>query len=272
MGFVIVGEERRDLELYYSLVIIVANSMKNLVLVLSSILSVVQAFAPHITKGYSKNKYDTFPNKLCYIQSNRYAAKKINRSMQIQAVNTVNVKRISVCTEELCQCQGEGYESGGAADATLDTLQSLDLSFPIDDVGCLGACGMGSMVAIDYENGDSVLVDGLQSTLVELGIEQESPNVVASTSDIVDNLTSSKSESESVASSSINERAVSSSSTTTSIEESETEAAVKIVTQPKLDDVRDRMRKEAADMSTEVPNPWLNMASYLAKKAFGSTE
>ena len=226
--------------------------MKNVVLVLSSILSVVQAFAPHTTKGYSKNKYDTFPNKLCNIQSNRYAAKKINRSMQIQAVNSANVKRISVCTEELCQCQGEGYESGGAADATLEKLNSLDLSFPIDDVGCLGACGMGSMVAIDYENGDSILVDGLQSTLIELGIEQESPNVVVSTSEIVDNLTSSKSESESVASSSINERAV---------------------TQPKIvDDVRDRMRKEAADMSTEVPNPWLNMASYLAKKAFGSTE
>ena len=246
--------------------------MKNVVLVLSSILSVVQAFAPHTTKGYSKNKYDTFPNKLCNIQSNRCAARKINRSMQIQAVNTANVKRISVCTEELCQCQGEGYEMGGAADATLETLHCLHLSFPIDDVGCLGACGMGSMVAIDYENGDSILVDGLQSTLVELGIEQEeSNNVVASTSEIVDNLTSSKSESESVASSSINERAVVTSSTTTLIEETETEA-VKI-TQPKIvDDVRDRMRKEAADMSTEVPNPWLNMASYLAKKAFGSTE
>jgi len=183
--------------------------MKNVVLVLSSILSVVQAFAPHTTNGYSKNKYDTFPNKLCNIQSNRYAAKKINRSMQIQAVNTANVKRISVCTEELCQCQGEGYESGGAADATLETLNSLDLSFPIDDVGCLGACGMGSMVAIDYQNGDSILVDGLQSTLVELGIEQEeSNNVVASTSEIVDNLTSSKSESESIASNSIDDNVV----------------------------------------------------------------
>jgi len=209
MGFVIVGGEKRLLGLIYSLVLIVPNSMKNVVLVLSSILSVVQAFAPHTTNGYSKNKYDTFPNKLCNIQSNRYAAKKINRSMQIQAVNTANVKRISVCTEELCQCQGEGYESGGAADATLETLNSLDLSFPIDDVGCLGACGMGSMVAIDYQNGDSILVDGLQSTLVELGIEQEeSNNVVASTSEIVDNLTSSKSESESIASNSIDDNVV----------------------------------------------------------------
>ena len=253
--------------------------MKNVVLVLFSILSVVQAFAPYFSttaKGYSKNKkYYTFPNKI-NIQSNRYSAEKINRSMQLQAVNSANVKRISVCTEELCQCQGEGYESGGAADATLETLKSLDLSFPIDDVGCLGACGMGSMVAIDYENGDSILVDGLQSTLLELGIEQEeSNNVVASASEIVDNLTSSKSESESVASNGIDNNTVVSSSTTTSIEETETEA-VKIVTQskkePKLVDVRDRMRQEAADMSTEVPNPWLNMASYLAKKAFGSSE
>ena len=258
--------------------------MKNVVLVLFSILSVVQAFATNFfatTKGYSKNKkYDTFPNKI-NIQSNRYSAEKINRSMQLQAVNSANVKRISVCTEELCQCQGEGYESGGAADATLETLKSLDLSFPIDDVGCLGACGMGSMVAIDYENGDSILVDGLQSTLLELGIEQEeSNNVVASASEIVDDLTSSKSESESIASSSssIDDRVVASSSTTSTIEESEMEA-VKIVTQPmikkespRINDVRDRMRKEAADMSTEVPNPWLNMASYLAKKAFGSSE
>lgn len=37
---------------------------------------------------------------------------------------------------------------------------------------------------------------------------------------------------------------------------------------PLLADPRERMRQEAADI--EVENPWINMASYLAKKAFGS--
>lgn len=54
-------------------------------------------------------------------------------------VNThLPVSRISVCTGELCQCQGEQYEyTGGAADAVVDELQRIGLPFPIDEVGCL---------------------------------------------------------------------------------------------------------------------------------------
>ena len=54
-----------------------------------------------------------------------------------------DVKRISVCTEELCQCQGEEYEyTGGASDAALEELQGLGLACPVEEVGCMGACGM----------------------------------------------------------------------------------------------------------------------------------
>ena len=51
-------------------------------------------------------------------------------------------------------------------------------------MGCLGACGMGTMVAIDFDNGDSIMTDGLQSTLLELGIDaQKAPPPSVSTVD-----------------------------------------------------------------------------------------
>ena len=165
--------------------------------------------------------------------------------------------RISVCAGELCQCQGEEYEfTGGASDAAIQELRQLDLKFPIDEVGCLGACGMGTMIAIDYENGDSIMTDGLESTYAELGISSAKTQLSTDasdeqSSDIVEATSSS---------------AVASDETTTPV-------ATKQKHSPKeLVDVRERMRKEAADV--EVENPWLKMGSYLAKKAsdklFGS--
>lgn len=171
-------------------------------------------------------------------------------------VNTkVPVTRISVCAGELCQCQGEEFEyTGGASDAAIQELRQLDLKFPIDEVGCLGACGMGTMIAIDYENGDSIMTDGLESTLTELGISaktqlstdesvQSSDNVEAAASSIVADDATSK-----------------------------TVATKKKPSAKELVDVRERMRQETAVV--EVENPWLKMGSYLAKKAtdklFGS--
>ena len=103
---------------------------------------------------------------------------------------------------------------------------------------------MGTMVAIDYENGGSIMTDGLVSTVVELGIQLHltpktletasaihGPTVVAATSSNSHNRIEPISESEKP---------------------------------PILADARDRMRTEAA---IEVGNPWMNMASYLAKKA-----
>ena len=176
-------------------------------------------------------------------------------SEEVVVKTKVPVTRISVCAGELCQCQGEEFEfTGGASDAAIQELRQLDLKFPIDEVGCLGACGMGTMIAIDYENGDSIMTDGLDSTYAELGI---SAKTQLSTDE--SELTSDTNEATSL--------------TVVSDETSTPLATKKKKVPPKeLVDVRERMRKEAADV--EVENPWLKMGSYLAKKAsdklFGS--
>jgi hypothetical protein len=106
------------------------------------------------------------------------------------------------------------------------------------------------MVAIDYENGDSIMTDGLESTLVELGIQPqpqkqqavlEPSSAIPETEIIVEGVATSDS---------YNNR-------------------IEIIPEPEmkpplLADARDRMRTEAI---SEVENPWINMASYLAKKA-----
>jgi len=167
----------------------------------------------------------------------------------------VPVTRISVCAGELCQCQGEEFEfTGGASDAAIQELRQLDLKFPIDEVGCLGACGMGTMIAIDYENGDSIMTDGLDSTYAELGISAKTQ------------LSTDESE--------LTSDTIEATSLTVVSDETSTPLATKKKKVPpkELVDVRERMRKEAADV--EVENPWLKMGSYLAKKAsdklFGS--
>ena len=57
----------------------------------------------------------------------------------VGAVNTaIPISRISVCTGELCQCQGEQYEyTGGAASAVIEELLNIGLPFPVDEVGCM---------------------------------------------------------------------------------------------------------------------------------------
>ena len=108
---------------------------------------------------------------------------------------------------------------------------------------------MGTMVAIDYENGDSIMTDGFESTLVELGIQPQpqkqqavlEPSSAIPETEIVDGVATSNSYNK----------------------------HIEIIPEPEmkpplLADVRDRMRTEA---TSEVENPWMNMASYLAKKA-----
>ena len=141
------------------------------------------------------------------------------------------------------------------------------------------------MIAIDYINGDSILVNGLQSTLMELGLQQESTPLSVSESE---SLSTDKCESggdgDGVAykynscKEEVTESASISKTTpiTTSLAEQEKlesdkevieTKTVKPMKDPMLADVRDRMRQEAEE---EAQNPWINMASYLAKKAFGS--
>lgn len=92
---------------------------------------------------------------------------------------------------------------------------------------------MGTMIAIDYENGDSIMTDGLESTLKELGIQRQIDPLTLETDNTI-------------------------------IESKEYNIVAGMEKPPLLADARDRMRQEAAG---EVENPWIKMASYLAKKA-----
>jgi len=180
-----------------------------------------------------------------------------------------SVSRISVCGGELCQCQGD-FEWGGASDHAIETLNSLNLPFDVDEVGCLGACGRGTMIAVDFCNGDSFVLDGLESTLTELGLQtnnelfggkqaSEEPSIdlvsvdeinTSVVSEEIPNVTQAIREVEGV-----NRQRARSPSTSGA-----PSATV---------DVRERMRQEAAE---EAQNPWMNMASYLFKKAIGSDD
>ena len=157
-------------------------------------------------------------------------------------INT-RVARISVCTGELCQCQGDYEDTGGAADDALQKLRSL-VTFPVDEVGCMGACGMGIMIAIDYENGDSIMTDGPDGVISELGLK---------------GLQSSAEPTLPLEKTITNERF-----TADKIIKDSLEGAAK--KSRKLADVRERMREEVAK-EDQQENPWMNMASYLAEKA-----
>jgi hypothetical protein len=192
------------------------------------------------------------------------------------------VSTVSVCTAELCRCQEEGF----GADDILSNLLSLDLPYPIDEAPCLGACGAGAMVAIDFEDGTCALVSGLEETLFELGlvgqtvpdgtpassldevetVEDTAPVAVESITaiDVVVDLAASRTIGE-----------IDLAPTTTIVEiELPAEPAKTLSTPPppppaatkKFEDARDRMRAEAAK-DDQQNNPWFNAAAYLAEKA-----
>lgn len=112
---------------------------------------------------------------------------------------------------------------------------------------------MGTMIAIDYEGGDSIMTDGLEGAIRELGLQTESlgakPQTSADSSAVVEDITAES-----------------------TVLESEVKPAVNTPVKSKsreLTDVRERMREEAAK-DDQRENPWMNMASYLAKKAMNS--
>ncbi|KAL7488332.1 hypothetical protein ACHAW6_013916 [Cyclotella cf. meneghiniana] len=163
---------------------------------------------------------------------------------------STKVRRVSVCMGELCQCQGQYEYTGGAADAALQKLLSLDLPFSIDEVGCMGACGMGTMIAIDYENGNSIMTDGLEEAVNELGLQMEISERKSGSFAVVDDYAQ---DGDALADSDMN-------SMGSQRKEDKSNKS------RQLTDVRERMREEAAK-EDDQGNPWINMASYLAKKA-----
>eukprot|EP00980_Cylindrotheca_fusiformis_P030399 scaffold24765_cov103-Cylindrotheca_fusiformis.AAC.1 len=92
---------------------------------------------------------------------------RTNSIRLLASTNAVGVTTVSICTAELCRCQ---EEEGMGAEDILKDLQSRDLNYPINEAPCLGACGGGAMVAIDFEDGSCALVTGLDETLRELGL------------------------------------------------------------------------------------------------------
>ena len=177
------------------------------------------------------------------------------------------VSTVSVCTAELCCCQEDGM--GGLE--ILADLKARKLPYPIDEAPCLGACGGGAMVAIDFDNGTSSLVTGLDETLMELGLFSVMENLPIVPPNVVKtSLPLSRVEGTGI-------------STDDKVEEKESSEPDIVVTSENpvltaggkkavtsstksLVDVRERMRTEALK-DEERENPWLKAASYLAGKA-----
>ena len=194
-----------------------------------------------------------------------------------------NISCISVCTSDLCQCQGD-FPDGGASDALVAALRSkLDSKVPVEEVGCLGNCGMGTMVAIDFSDGGCALVNGLEETLVELGMTDETSNVPvdeqsAACPAIEAATRSVPAEKSSSETSSLTAAATSDSQTIVTPLHDGPDIGVKKeipVPTPQEESVQtthnavERMRAEraAAASTEEQTSPWGTMASYLAKKA-----
>jgi hypothetical protein len=208
---------------------------------------------------------------------------------------------IFVCTAELCQCQGDEYVNGGAADALIANLRGRQLPFPVEESGCLGACGMGTTVAIDYHDGSANLVAGLDQTLTELGISGSVQESITTNDKVLPLSTVANSKIQVVSSTPIGMEAPVLISDAPAQQQQQQQIAkltdeskvsikaaemmpVSVQTiqcstpQPprgntqKLVDARDRMRADVAKQtdSADGPttnNPWANMAGYLAKKA-----
>ena len=139
--------------------------------------------------------------------------------------------------------------------------------------------GGGAMVAIDFEDGSSALVSGLDETLLELGLTpneeetvKEEPAIIseASSAAVANDDDKEKMVDPAVAMQAINE----------SVEMEESKVKVEIaakvpVIAPSEKEEKavidhgavDRMRATATKDDNSLGNPWLNAASYLAKKA-----
>jgi hypothetical protein len=218
-----------------------------------------------------------------------------------------DVKQISViviCTAAHCQCQGDEHVNGGAADALVANLRGRQLPFPVEESGCLGARGMGTMVAIDHHDGNTNLVAGLDLTLTELGVCGVVQESITTNDEVLSLSTAANSEMQSASLAPISmEAPVLISDAPVLLSDApaqqqqianltdESKVSMKAAEmmplsvqtiqcstpQPphgdtqKLVDARDRMRADVAKQtaSTDGPttNPWANVAGHLAKKA-----
>ena len=235
-------------------------------------------------------------------QSNKASIPIIFKSsISLEAsANPLNVDRVSVCMGELCKCQEENAET------ILSNLLSRDLPYTVEDSPCLGACGIGAMVSIEYEDGDYALVMGLQETLHAVGIVSDvragAGDVTTSTTmdigeEIHDELLRGNTVVDSGGNTSMSKSATTQAGVVSPIvKDAEVNKPVTIanadgiMNQPNsINDASnldsgnermiqtvaivedhgavDRMRAESAKAENERSNPWVNMAVYLAQKA-----
>jgi hypothetical protein len=208
-------------------------------------------------------------HRLCPQNKSRSLTFRLHESGTINS-NPSKVDRVTICMGELCKCQEEN------ADMIMDTLVSIEgLPFQIDDSPCLGACGVGAMVSVEYEDGTYNLVTGLQETLEAVGLSESI--------DVRGNIMSqdilSPIESESARQDDLGETAQNylnnidmNSSTLNSVDNLSEKANETVIATEREDHNVEhgavkRMREEARESKEEVLNPWLNMAVYLLNKA-----
>lgn len=204
--------------------------------------------------------------------------------------NPMRVDRVTICMGELCQCQEE------SSHVIMKDLRSRELPYEVQDSCCLGACGVGAMVSIDYLNGDFDLVTGLDETHAAVGIadiasvhlSEESTRkdeVTGYLSDLSSNRMQKENDTTLDDDQTFTVKEFHSSKDTPSkrreeellLQESEQRTTAIDQRAPKLEEKAavkesrmqhgavERMRAKADE--AEVANPWISMAVYLAQKA-----
>ncbi len=175
---------------------------------------------------------------------------------------------------ELCKCQ----EEGNNAESIMQDLQSRNLPFDVEDAPCLGACGVGSMVSIEYMDGDYALLTGLEETLEAIGIitVQEQEIEDSKINNDLSSIVFSEEAKEDIPQFNNEERTDSETNKTPVIINEETtkkteknEIKVQVDAIKNVEDEHDaikRMRAEASQSIHQQSNPWVNMAFYIGKK------
>lgn len=111
-----------------------------------------------------------FSNSSSRMDNKKKTRTSSKSSSALNVINTNNqnprgIDRVSVCMGELCKCQEESSE------LILQDLLSRNLPYVVEDAPCLGACGIGAMVSIEYQDGGYDLVTGRQETFQAVGID-----------------------------------------------------------------------------------------------------
>jgi hypothetical protein len=231
------------------------------------------AWLLHIVQyGLPKKSVDSFAVNIHRYDPKTKSIVPLHESANTIGNNPLRVDRVTICMGELCKCQEEN------ADMIMESLTSTgDLPFQIEDSPCLGACGVGAMVSVEYEDGSYNLVTGLQETLEATGLS----GTIGLRENTISEDISSPNESDSMnqddkmSSNQINSNYMETRAHVPNSDEATTDKV-----NDELCSVRDeddvgheavkRMREEARESKDEVLNPWINMALYLFNKARSS--